>query len=155
MKKVKSFLAIGCLSILLLAGMNVATACEPSEGLTPGYWKNHTDDWVEYSPEQTLISVFPFLPDDFEQKDKTLLEALSFKGGKDLNAAIRLLMKQAVAALLNIAHPDITYEIDLNNPEWGLLYFTERVLTNYGGTDREYILSFKDALDEWNNYGVS
>lgn len=30
----------------------------PTEGCTPGYWKNHTDAWVTYTPNQTVDSVF-------------------------------------------------------------------------------------------------
>ena len=146
MKRTRSFLAIGCLGILLAAGMNVSTACE---GLTPGYWKNHTDDWVQYSTTDTLEGVFD-LPEDYEHLDDTLLEALSFKGGKDIDDAVKLLLKHAVAALLNIADPDIDYAIGLGD----LLYCVNRVLTVDGGDDRDYILSLKDALDEWNNKGL-
>ena len=147
MKKTRNFIAIGCLHILLLAGMNTATACE---GLTIGYWKNHTDEWVCYTTDQTIEEIFD-LPPMYEHLDATLLDALSFKGGKDLDGAVRLLLKQAVAALLNIAHPEISYMIDMST----LLYFVNRVLTNFGGTDRGYILSLKDALDEWNNEGLN
>ena len=146
MKKTRNIFAIGCLSIILLTGINVATACE---GLTLGYWKNHTDEWIGYSTDQTIEEIFD-LPPMYEHLDATLLEALSFKGGKGCDGAVRLLLKQAVAALLNIAHPEISYYIDMGD----LLYFTNRVLTNFGGTDRGYILSLKDALDEWNNAGL-
>ena len=43
--------------------------------------------------------------------DYTLLEALNFKGGSGLNGGAGILMKQAVAALLNSAHPDVNYPL--------------------------------------------
>jgi len=48
MKNTRNFIALGCLGIILLAGMNTVTACE---GLTIGYWKNHTDEWVCYTTD--------------------------------------------------------------------------------------------------------
>jgi hypothetical protein len=43
---------------------------------------------------------------------KTFKNALEFGGGPDLSAKARLLMVQAVAALLNAAHPDIFYALE-------------------------------------------
>ena len=146
MNKNRSILTIACISIILLTGVNVATACE---GLTPGYWKNHTDDWVGYTTDQTLEEVFD-LPPMYEHLDATLLDALSFKGGKGCDAAVRLLYEHAVAALLNIAHPDVDYLVELSI----LNKFINQVLTFYGGMNRGYILSLKDAIDEWNNEGL-
>jgi hypothetical protein len=82
------------------------------EGCTPGFWKNHLDAWVPtgFSPDQTLGSVFDAaglgsLADD------TLLTALSYPGGPDLVAAKRILLRHAVAALLNSAHPDVDFSL--------------------------------------------
>ena len=147
MKKTRSMLAISVLGVMLLAGMNSAIA---SEGLTIGYWKNHTDggEWVGYSTDQTLEDVFD-LPAAYEHLDATLLEALKFKGGRDLDGAARLLLKQAVAALLNIAHPDIKYSMSEND----LFSDVNHALTYYG-SDRGMILKLKDLLDGWNNKGL-
>jgi hypothetical protein len=145
MKINRTILTVGCLSIILLTGINTAIACE---GKTIGYWKNHTDKWVGYSTDQTLEEVFD-LPEKYEHLDATLLEALSFKKGKDLDGAVRLLLKQAVAALLNIGHPDIRYQIGIDD----LLYFVNRVLTRFDGMNRGYILSLQFSLDKWNNAG--
>jgi uncharacterized repeat protein (TIGR01451 family) len=78
------------------------------EGLTPGYWKNHLESWVGYSPNQSLESVFD-VPDSLGLDDATLLDALSFKGGGGTKGAAQTLLRAAVAALLNSAHPNIDY----------------------------------------------
>jgi hypothetical protein len=86
-----------------------ACLCTPptgGEGCTPGYWKqpHHLDSWVptSYGPGASVASAFGSV--DPSVDDLTLLEALKLKGGK-LNA----LMRHAVAALLNAAHPDVSY----------------------------------------------
>jgi hypothetical protein len=146
MKKMKGMVALGILSIMLLAGANTATACE--EGLTIGYWKNHTEDWVDYSTTDTIESVFGDLPEAYDDLESCNLEAaLRFKGGKGILAAGRLLLKQAVAAALNIAHPDIDYIIDFAT-------LNERVLFHLTSEDRSQILSYKNWLDDMNNLGL-
>jgi len=142
MKKTKVILVIGILSLILLAGANSATACE---GLTPGYWKNHPEEWYGYDPDQTLGSVFSGLPSSIA--GKTLMEALSFKGGNGFEGAIRILLRSAVAALLNFEHPDIEYEIG------GNLIIT-RVNNAISSGQRPDILYRKDQFDVWNNMGL-
>jgi hypothetical protein len=69
------------------------------EGCSQGYWKNHLNSWpTGYNPYDKYNEVFgvPYY--------KSLLEALESGGGGE-NA----LGRQAVAALLNAAHPDIDY----------------------------------------------
>ena len=75
------------------------------EGCTPGYWKNHTDpsDWgpTGFSPSDiwdTVFGVSLFGP------TFTLLDALSQGGG-----GVKALGRAATAALLNGAHPDVSY----------------------------------------------
>lgn len=72
---------------------------EPTEGCTPGYWKqpHHFDSWVGYSPNQQFSSVFA---NAFP--GMTLLEVLK-QGGGQLNA----LGRHTVAALLNASSPDV------------------------------------------------
>lgn len=76
----------------------------PATGCTPGYWKqkHHFDSWeaTGYLPTQTVASVFG--PLDASIDGLTLEQALKLGGG-GLNALIR----HAVAALLNAAHPDV------------------------------------------------
>jgi hypothetical protein len=73
-----------------------------NEGCTPGFWKNHQSAWVGYSPSQTLGSVFTGLSGTLASK--TLLQALNTGGGQ-----LDALLRQAVAALLNAASPEVDY----------------------------------------------
>ena len=77
-------------------------------GCSHGYWKNHTDAWIGFTTTQTVEGVFN-VPDAFGLDSDSLLTALNYPGGKDLIGAARILLRQAVAALLNAAHPDVTY----------------------------------------------
>ena len=81
---------------------------EKFEGCTPGFWKNHLQAWVGFSPNQTLESVFD-VPNAFGLDNSTLLQALSFNGGSGAVGAARILLRAGVAALLNAADPDVDY----------------------------------------------
>ena len=78
-----------------------------------GYWKNHTASWTGFTTGDPLSSVFTIpgsLPScDPSLSSTTLLAALSFKGGPDVCGGARILLRQAVAALLNAAHPGVNY----------------------------------------------
>ncbi len=79
------------------------------EGCTLGYWKNHTDDWVGYTTGQTVQSVFSAASAYPAVATKTLHQALKFGGGPGAVGGAKILLKQAVAAVLNAAHPDVEY----------------------------------------------
>jgi len=72
------------------------------EGCSQGYWKNHSHSWgpTGYYTTDKYNDIFGV---DYD-KTKTLLEALDSGGGGE-NA----LGRQAVAALLNAAHPRVDY----------------------------------------------
>jgi hypothetical protein len=74
------------------------------DGCTPGFWRqpHHFAAWVPtgYAPNDPFDTVFGRSPGD----DLTLHEALTARGG-----GINALLRQAVAALLNAAHPDVAY----------------------------------------------
>ncbi len=81
------------------------------EGCTPGYWKTdqHLDSWVAtgFSPNQTLESVFD-VPDSLGIDTITLRQALGPPTPGALNGGgVNALLRHAVAALLNAAHPDV------------------------------------------------
>ena len=86
------------------------------KGCTPGYWKNHTDSWVGYVPEQTLGSVFEFPADLAGLAGHTLLDALSYGGGPRILGGAKIMLRQAVAALLNSTHPDVPF-----HPEYWII----------------------------------
>jgi hypothetical protein len=79
------------------------------EGCTPGFWKNNTGAWEEYSPSQTVGSVFEIPAAFGELADDTLLQALNYGGGSSDIDKARILLRQAVAAVLNAAHEGIGY----------------------------------------------
>jgi hypothetical protein len=98
-----------------------------------------------YSPNQTLESVFD-VPNSLGLDNYTLLKALSFKGNSTTKGAAQILLRAAVAALLNSAHPDVDY-----------LYTTAEVIANVNAAltrnDRATMLTLAAQLDAANNYG--
>jgi hypothetical protein len=78
-------------------------------GCGPGYWKNHTDAWppTGFSPSQHALTVFPAVPNALG--NQTLLAALDGGGGKGTLGAAQILLRSAVAALLDAAHPSLAY----------------------------------------------
>jgi hypothetical protein len=118
------------------------------EGCTPGYWKNHTDRWVGFSPDQTVASVFGRAADApyTELGDATLLRALNFGGGSDLLGKTQILLRAAVASVLNAQHNTIAF---------GLLPQEVIDLVNAAldSQDVEQILALASELDALNNAG--
>lgn len=96
--------------VLLAAGVMTmadgagATGFGEGEGCTPGYWKNHTQSWEEYAPGQRVSSVFTSYAGT-----ETLLQALQGGGGSGLDGARKILLRAAVAAVLNAAHDSLEY----------------------------------------------
>lgn len=101
-------------SITALAAFAIPTtaafAWGGTEGCTPGYWKNHLEDWpAGYSPTTTVNQAFGTnLPAGIG--DKTLEQALNSGGG-----GINALLRHAVSALLNSAsYPDVDYKYTIS-----------------------------------------
>jgi hypothetical protein len=116
------------------------------DGCTPGYWKNHPAAWnaTSYSRSQTLESVFN-VPNKFNLDDKTLLQALKFKGGRWKLGAARILLRHATAAVLNASHPGVTYPMTTSE-------IISKVNTALTGS-RSQMLTLKKTLDKNNNLG--
>ena len=118
----------------LLIVLPASANCEPPPcgGCTPGYWKqpHHFDSWEEtsFAADTTLSDAF-----GCELPDKTLLEALKAKGGHE-----KAYMRHAVAALLNSAHPAMTYG--------SLEGVKSNICTNWG---QEW---YKNELEYWNEH---
>jgi hypothetical protein len=91
LKKLATALAVGLLATTGVAVAGPAQAVNiRKKGCTPGYWKNHTNNWEEYAPTDTVGSAFTFpaTPDAVTQyADVTLEEALSLRGGTGLAGA--------------------------------------------------------------------
>lgn len=123
--------------------------CCGCEGCTPGFWKNHLDAWVGYTPNTLFSSVFDSVVIEINLggqnsvTDPTLLEALNATGG-----GVNALARHAVAALLNAAHPDISY------PRTEVQVIDEVVAAILSG-DEDEIEDLKDTLDDWNNLGCT
>ena len=103
------------LIVLVLSALGAAIAATPAtahetgnEGCTPGFWKNHPEEWP--IPNRTLEEVYN-VPYAFGLDNNTLRQALSFQGGPGLAGMARNLLRHSVAGLLNILHPDIEYPL--------------------------------------------
>jgi hypothetical protein len=115
------------------------------EGCTPGFWKQpqHLDAWVGFTPGQTLEGVFD-VPDAFGLDDVTLLAALDFEGGPTTADAAEVLLRQAVAAILNAASPEVDYPLSVAE-------IVAQVNAALASGDRATILSLAEELDTLNN----
>jgi Prealbumin-like fold domain len=115
------------------------------EGCSHGFWKNHQSAWAPtgYVPTQTVGSVFSGAG---ELASSTLLDALRFKGGSTVTEAKQILLRQAVAALLNAAHPGVAYPRTTAQ-------VTAAVNAALASNDRTTILELASALDADNNLG--
>jgi hypothetical protein len=119
------------------------------EGCSPGYWKNHTDEWWEN--ETTLIPTNRNFHSTFNVvmiKKVTLLEALQGGGGPGLAGAEKILARAATAAYLNAATED-----DLLNYPYSRAELRSQVQAAWG--DRGDMLELASHLDELNNLGAS
>lgn len=118
------------------------------EGCTPGYWKNHTDSWAGtgYSPGQTAGSVFSGASVFPSLASKTLLQTLQGGGGSGAEGAARILLRAAVAALLNAGHSGVDYT-----------QTTAEILADVNAAlssgDRDTMLDLAAELDSDNNLG--
>ena len=128
---------------LVAAGTGNAWTTNPTEGCTPGYWKNHEEAWVTYTPTQTVDSVFTGA--DPSLGSATLLEALSFQGGDDLVGKQEILLRAAVAALLNS-----TSGIDYGVKPKALI---NAVNSRLASGNEKKIVNFAKKLDDRNNLG--
>jgi hypothetical protein len=116
------------------------------QGCTPGYWKNHTDSWAAAGllPGQTAGSVFavPFP----QLANRTLLQTLQGGGGPGALGGARILLRAAVAALLDAAHPGVDYP-------WTPAEVVAEVNAALATGDRSAMLALAGELDAQNNLG--
>jgi len=122
------------------------------EGCTPGYWKQpqHFGSWTNppYDPFTTqLQDVFNFSGVNGQiggLADDLMLDALSYPGGTGKLGAAQILLRAAVAAVLNASHSGVQYA------------FTEAqvialVDAQLAGGSRETMLALATDLDQANN----
>ncbi|MBY4678278.1 hypothetical protein [Marinobacterium arenosum] len=121
------------------------------EGCTPGFWKNSTGSWQVYSPNQTVVSVFN-IPNNYKNgKDAisdsdTLLDALGYDGGETIRGAAKILLRAAVASILNAAHSGVDYP----RTATAVINAVNAALAT---GDRDTILMLAGELDSDNNLG--
>lgn len=121
---------------------------DTAEGCTPGFWKNRglsIGEWAlaGYDPAANVTTVFSNVRP--AQAGATLHQALSFPGGTGLDGGQRILLRAAVAALLNAAHSDVDYPLTAAQ-------VISQTSTALGGT-RNAMLALATTLDGHNNAG--
>ena len=92
-----------------------------------------------------MESVFD-VPNSFGLDNKTLLQALSFKGNSSLSGAAQILLRAAVAALLNASSPDVDYPRTVNE-------IITDVNAALASNSRSTMLNLAASLDADNNLG--
>jgi hypothetical protein len=117
------------------------------DGCTPGYWKNHTGSWAGtgFSPGQSAGSVFS-LGGFPSLASRTLLQSLQGGGGSGTLGAAKILLRAAVAALLNAAHNGVDYPRTTSS-------IIADVNAALASNNRNTMLALATALDRDNNLG--
>lgn len=131
-----------------------AIAHPPEEGCTPGYWRNpayRNSVWEDagIDPDDTVGRIFDETYIEGDLGDLTLREALGGGGGPGLEGAQRILFRAAVAAILNVNHPDINY----GDGKWGKYGIIDQVNDALSNQNRNTILELAETLDAFNNLG--
>lgn len=156
-KKATILTLLGVLVLSLIVAVQPVLACK--YGCTPGFWKQpqHFGYWTApYSPDMTVGEVFIGIEDYFEDlADDTLLQALGYQGGPDLEGAARIYLRAAVATLLSSAYNQ-TLATPENPDPWGYAGWAPdeiaaRVVLVLSWGDRATILSNAKLFDGYNN----
>jgi hypothetical protein len=124
----------------------------PGEGCTPGYWKTHPQSWgpTGFDPMDLVGSVFT-IPEclsgcDPDLASTMLIDALDYPGGDGICGGARILLRAAVAGILNASYPDFEYPQALAE----VLAETDEAL---GTCDRDMMIGLGETIDENNNLG--
>ena len=139
------------LSLLLCLAAGHAFAGEYDEckeGCTPGYWKQtqHFGNWTApYTPDTRLRDVFVTSPVELIP-DNTMLEALNYPGGPGVSGATQILLRAAVASLLNASSPDVSFPVSVGHV---INTTIDRIESQY----RPTILTRAQYFDSINNLG--
>lgn len=118
------------------------------QGCTPGYWKTHPGSWppTGYSTGQAVQSVFSTASAYPAYGSASLLQALSFTGGPGVEGGVQILLRAAVAGLLNTAHDGVTY------PRTTAMLISDVDVALASG-DRDTMLLLATQIDNDNNLG--
>ncbi len=129
-------------------------------GFTPGYWKmapkTHPGSWERTGYTTTmLVSDIFCIPSSLmngkldlnkDGKANTLLDALGYKGGNDLKGKAQILLRAAVAALLNEASLG-----DYYLPYDSVADLVNAVNSTLSTNDKAAYTELAGILDKWNN----
>ncbi|HET7802354.1 MAG TPA: hypothetical protein VFL38_18165, partial [Humibacillus xanthopallidus] len=114
-----------------------------AEGLTPGYWKNHTGSWPTWSDgtqvwrtDQLVGSIFTAAPEP--NRSMTLFDALN-EGGGNVDA----LLRHAISALLSTGSQFISYPVSAR-------WIVDQVNAALASGDATRIENLKNQLAAWN-----
>ena len=124
-------------------------------GRTPGFWKNHPASWPSpYLPTTLVSSVFSgvsvlngtTLDLNGDKQADTLMSALAYKGGSTLQGGAQILLRAAVAALLNEDYYGVDYPAESSTSAL-ILHVNTILLTK----DRAQYIALASYYDYWNN----
>jgi hypothetical protein len=79
-------------------------------------------------------------------KDDTLLDALNYQGGNGVTGGARILLRAAVAALLNASNPSVGYVLTSSQ-------VIAQVNAALASGNRNTLLALASRLDNYNNAG--
>jgi hypothetical protein len=138
-------------ALLSAAAPVAATTVGTTQGCTPGYWKNHPQSWQEVSPSQSIVSVYSGASAS-PYGGLSLLQGLSLQGGLGVTGAQQILLRAAIAALLNAAYDPLLYPWQRDGSAFRppLISTVNAALTS---GDRTTILALATQLDADNNLG--
>jgi hypothetical protein len=141
-------------ALAMAAGMMLATPASATnignEGCTPGYWKNHTDNWQEYTTASTLGNNFALGQFATKYGKTTFVQALSLQGGPGLDGAFQILMRASTAAFLNAAHEGVGYPLRRFTDPGNIQAQVNAALAS---GSREQMIALAKQLDMYNNLG--
>jgi hypothetical protein len=153
-KKIEPVVAMAVVALIVAASLAAAVPLQNvyatgtggdgggdgGEGCTPGFWKNHPEEWpAQYDQDDLFSDVFGVTIAG--NPDLTLEEALNLGGGGE-----KALARAAVAALLNAASEEVDFEFTEQE-------VIEKVQAAIASGDPEEIEDLKDELDRENNRG--
>lgn len=132
---------------------NLVITDEP-EGCSHGFWKSHdgsgpqANEWPSpYSPTTSTLGSNFSIPTELGGLGAfSFGAALDFTGGPGLVDAAKILLRNAVASLLNAEHADVDYPMTATQVR-------DAVNTALASLDRDTMLALEAELDELNNLG--
>ncbi|MDH4352903.1 MAG: hypothetical protein OEW41_02865 [Actinomycetota bacterium] len=151
LKKFVVTAAAAALAVTALAAVPASATGVGNEGCTPGYWKNHTDNWEEAQPTALLSSIYTQARANVA--GKTLEQALDGGGGPGADGAAVILARAATAAWLNAAHDGLGYPWQRLSANAGNPPLVATVNAAFASGSRSTMLALATQLDNDNNLG--